>query len=142
MPNAVNFVALAIFLAAMGTANAAQWETLTLDCTVSPAAVLAERDGRLEPQKLDGVESMRLTFTGFDGKNKKAIFVGNLGSDQVHFYDVMGRAQIIQITPLANVTTTTISIDGGNARAVHTRHMRLGPDGGVYSIFEGPCSQR
>jgi hypothetical protein len=48
--------------------------------------------------------------------------------------------QIIELTDSKNVATTTISFSE-NIRAVHTRHMWM-LDGGVFSLYAGPCSRR
>ena len=143
MQGATKIVAvLAVLLAWSSAVSAATWANVTIDCKLLPVTVLADENGRLAPQKLDGADSLHLTFTGFDETNNKAMLVGNMDRDEVLFYDVMGHAQIIQITPTANVSTTTISIEGDSVRAVHSRHMRIGPGGGVYSIYQGPCALR
>ena len=57
------------------------------------------------------------------------------------FFDVMGHVQIIEVTDTKNVATTTITVDGQTVRAVHTRHMAMF-DGGVVSVYSGPCNMR
>jgi hypothetical protein len=121
-----------------------QWDAITFDCKLSPASVLTAEKGQLTPQQLtpgNPADTMLVTFTGFDEKSGRATMVGNAGSSPVLFFDVMGHLQIIQITDAKNVSTTTITIDGPDVSAVHTRHMWL-VDSGVLSVYAGPCRIR
>jgi hypothetical protein len=120
------------------------WNTITLDCKLSPASVLTFDKGQLTPEQLTPGkpdDMMLVTFTGFDEKSGRATMVGNSGSTPVLFFDVMGHMQIIEITESMNVATTTINITGQGINAVHTRHMAMA-DGGVLSIYAGPCRMR
>jgi hypothetical protein len=104
--------------------------------------VLTLDKGYVTPERLGEADNdMLLTFTGFDEKSNNATMVGNQGSAPVLFFDVMGHVQIIEITDTKNVATTTNTVDGQTVRAVQTRHMAVF-DGGVVSVYSGPCSMR
>jgi hypothetical protein len=49
--------------------------------------------------------------------------------------------QLIEITDAKNVAATTITVDGQAIRVVHTRHMAM-YDGGIVSVYSGPCRMR
>jgi hypothetical protein len=86
-------------------------------------------------------DELRITFTGFDEKSRRAILVGNLGSDPVMFLDKADHVQLIQITQGGNVATTTITATEQEITAVQTRHMAIA-NGGVFSLYSGACRPR
>jgi hypothetical protein len=140
----IGLAALGLALGSASSASSRAWDTLTLDCKLTPAAVLTAWKGQVTPQELkpdNPDDTMLVTFTGFDEKSGRATMVGNAGSSPVFFSDEMGHLQIIQITDTKNVATTTITIDGQDVRALHTRHMWL-VDSGVLSVYAGPCRMR
>lgn len=123
-------------------AVAFSFDTLTLDCKLHAVSVLTDDNGQITQRAgTNRPEEMTLTFSGFNEKTSQAVIVGNQGSSPVLFYDVFGHLQIIEFTEAKNVSTTSVFISEQRIYAVHTRHM-ADNQGGVFSVFEGPCLMR
>src|SRR5262249_19394027 len=108
----------------------------TLDGKLTPISILQLT--AVEPTSRD---ELVITFTGFDEKSGSATVVADNGSAQASFFSATDHAQLIEITPAKNVATATITTNGQDVRVVYTRHMAMF-DGGIISVYSGPCRRR